>query len=258
LVGLHPAYRAHGSAKRAFRCHPQPGTLHGGNNTAQLAIDDVAVEAGRLGVPVSTINEPFFDSAGHLVQNTTPPPPPPPPMVTTYDNGDANNPYGVGSLAQVLSNVFLIPQGSAIAASVPAPGAWELVYGGGTPSSSHQAIAEVPDASGNAPSVLAFNATSGNFSVADWAGLQDVVLELIRADAPRSCSHAGSNWICSIARARMGAAAVADAIDDIVEIRKRVGIDHPNVVLNIQHADLIGQLAVSDWHIWNRYATAVG
>jgi hypothetical protein len=34
--------------------------------------------------------------------------------------------------------------------------------------------------------------------------------------------------------------------------------DHPNVVLNIQHADLIGQLAVSDWHIWNRYATAVG
>jgi len=43
--------------------------VNGGNNTAQLAIDDAAIEAGRLGVPVSTINEPFFDSAGHLVQN---------------------------------------------------------------------------------------------------------------------------------------------------------------------------------------------
>ena len=83
--------------------------------------------------------------------------------------------FEIAPLAQVLCNVFLIPQGNAIAASVPAPGAWELVYGGGTPPSSSQAIAEVPDASGNAPSVLAFNATSGNFSVADWAGLQDVV-----------------------------------------------------------------------------------
>ena len=45
--------------------------VNGGNNTAQLAIDDAAIEAGRLGVPVSTINEPFFDSAGHLVQNIT-------------------------------------------------------------------------------------------------------------------------------------------------------------------------------------------
>ena len=43
--------------------------VNGGNNTAQLAIDDAAIEAARLGVPVSTINEPFFDSAGHLVQN---------------------------------------------------------------------------------------------------------------------------------------------------------------------------------------------
>src|SRR5262249_41878367 len=43
--------------------------VNGGNNTAQLAIDDAAIEAGRLGVPVSTINEPFFDSAGHLVQS---------------------------------------------------------------------------------------------------------------------------------------------------------------------------------------------
>jgi Ca2+-binding RTX toxin-like protein len=45
---------------------------NGGNNTAQLAIDDAAIEAGRLGVPVSTIEEPFFDSAGHLVQAPTP------------------------------------------------------------------------------------------------------------------------------------------------------------------------------------------
>ena len=44
--------------------------VNGGNNTAQLAIDDAAIEAGRLGVPVSTINEPFFDSAGHLVQKS--------------------------------------------------------------------------------------------------------------------------------------------------------------------------------------------
>src|SRR5262245_57011824 len=43
--------------------------VNGGNNTAQLAIDDAAIEAARLGVPVSTINESFFDSAGHLVQN---------------------------------------------------------------------------------------------------------------------------------------------------------------------------------------------
>jgi len=50
--------------------------VNGGNNTAQLAIDDAAIEAGRLGVPVSTINEPFFDSAGHLVQNIPPIPPP--------------------------------------------------------------------------------------------------------------------------------------------------------------------------------------
>jgi autotransporter passenger strand-loop-strand repeat protein len=48
--------------------------VNGGNNTAQLAIDDAAIESGRLGVPVSTINEPFFDSAGHLVQNITVPP----------------------------------------------------------------------------------------------------------------------------------------------------------------------------------------
>src|SRR5262249_32646137 len=40
-----------------------------------LAIDDAAIEAGRLGVPVLTINEPFFDSAGHLVQNISPNPP---------------------------------------------------------------------------------------------------------------------------------------------------------------------------------------
>jgi Bacterial Ig-like domain len=46
--------------------------VNGGNNTAQLAIDDAAIEAGRLGVPVSTIEEPFFDSAGHLVQAPTP------------------------------------------------------------------------------------------------------------------------------------------------------------------------------------------
>ena len=44
--------------------------VNGGNNTAELAIDDAAIEAGRLGVPVSTINEPFFDSAGHLVQKS--------------------------------------------------------------------------------------------------------------------------------------------------------------------------------------------
>jgi hypothetical protein len=44
--------------------------VNGGNNTAQLAIDDAAIEAARLGVPVSTINEPFFDSAGHLVQKS--------------------------------------------------------------------------------------------------------------------------------------------------------------------------------------------
>jgi probable HAF family extracellular repeat protein len=44
--------------------------VNGGNNTAQLAIDDAAIEAGRLGVPVSTINESFFDSAGHLVQKS--------------------------------------------------------------------------------------------------------------------------------------------------------------------------------------------
>src|SRR5262249_9605015 len=43
--------------------------VNGGNNKAQLAIHDAAIEAARLGVPVSTINEPFFDSAGHLVQN---------------------------------------------------------------------------------------------------------------------------------------------------------------------------------------------
>src|SRR5262245_12542570 len=43
--------------------------VNGGNNTAQLAIDDAAIEAAWLGVPVSTINEPFFDSAGHLVQS---------------------------------------------------------------------------------------------------------------------------------------------------------------------------------------------
>jgi Ca2+-binding RTX toxin-like protein len=46
--------------------------VNGGNNTAQLAIDDAAIEAGRLGVPVSTIEEPFFDSAGHLVLAPTP------------------------------------------------------------------------------------------------------------------------------------------------------------------------------------------
>jgi Ca2+-binding RTX toxin-like protein len=46
--------------------------VNGGNNTAQLAIDDAAIEAARLGVPVSTINEPFFDSAGHLVQTSAP------------------------------------------------------------------------------------------------------------------------------------------------------------------------------------------
>jgi Ca2+-binding RTX toxin-like protein len=46
--------------------------VNGGNNTAQLAIDDAAIEAGRLGVPVSTIEEPFFDSAGHLVHAPTP------------------------------------------------------------------------------------------------------------------------------------------------------------------------------------------
>ena len=96
---------------------------------------------------------------------------PPPPRATTYDNGDANNPYGDASLADILSKVFLIPQGTAIAASVPAPGAWELVY-----QATSSAIPEVTDASGNAPSVLAFNFLSGNFSVADWAGLQDVVL----------------------------------------------------------------------------------
>jgi hypothetical protein len=46
--------------------------VNGGNNTAQLAIDDAAIEAGRLGVPVSTIEEPVFDSAGHLVHAPTP------------------------------------------------------------------------------------------------------------------------------------------------------------------------------------------
>src|SRR5262249_6768228 len=45
--------------------------VNGGNNTAQLVIDDAAIEAARLGVPVSTINIPFFDAAGHLVQNIT-------------------------------------------------------------------------------------------------------------------------------------------------------------------------------------------
>ena len=38
--------------------------VNGGNNTAQLAIDDAAIEAGRLGVSVSTINEPFFELSG--------------------------------------------------------------------------------------------------------------------------------------------------------------------------------------------------
>jgi Bacterial Ig domain len=46
--------------------------VNGGNNWAQLAIDDAAIEAARLGVPVSTIIEPFFDSAGHLVQTPAP------------------------------------------------------------------------------------------------------------------------------------------------------------------------------------------
>ena len=33
---------------------------------------NAAIEAGRLGVPVSTIEEPFFDSTGHLVKAPTP------------------------------------------------------------------------------------------------------------------------------------------------------------------------------------------
>ena len=48
--------------------------VNGGNNTAQLAIDDAAIEAAWLHVPVSSINIPFFDAAGHLVQTTAPTP----------------------------------------------------------------------------------------------------------------------------------------------------------------------------------------
>jgi hypothetical protein len=65
--------------------------VNGGNNTAQLAADDAAIEAGRLGVPVSTINEPFFDASGHLVQNI-PNSPPPSPSTCDYNSTDLATP----------------------------------------------------------------------------------------------------------------------------------------------------------------------
>src|SRR5262245_16407318 len=71
--------------------------VNGGNNTAQLAIDDAAIEAGRLGVPVSTINEPFFDSAGHLVQN-------PPTVTVTVSSGQT---YTVSSGETDINDIVL-------------------------------------------------------------------------------------------------------------------------------------------------------